>query len=136
MQVLYDNDSIAFLSDYYITPGYPSDSQDTKLQDTHQTATWIREISKTETAFIGSANSGEYLYDKIIQVDVFSRHSQQSAYELASDIEKLLKATASKAFNGSIYKFGISLQSRTSMFNDEIDAWQEMIRFRVQGLYS
>ncbi len=129
LHALLQNDNTISAACDYVTPGLPGLTlQDAKLDGPLQTSIWVRRISKTEEPLIGNEN---FIYDQIIQVDVLSAVSEAMACDLADDIETLLKTTFSK----NNVPLNILLQSRTSLFNDTVGAWHEMIRFRATGAY-
>jgi hypothetical protein len=133
-QILSDNDAINTACDGFIYPGRPGPAiQDASLEGAHQTAVWIRRISKTEKPFVGSVLTGEYLYDQLIQVDVLSRSSEVAAFDLADLVEALLKATSTKTYSGSTRHLNLLLHSRMPVWDDTLLAWVEMVRFRAKG---
>lgn len=135
-QILSDNDSINAAAYGNITPGYPSTLQDSKLASGTPTALWLRDLDKTESSYIGSAHTGEYLYDILFQVDVMSIGSQAEAEALRRKCENLLKATSSKIYGTDTFRFSISLQSRMATRHDDIlSAWVSPLRMRATGIY-
>jgi len=135
-QILSDNDPINAACYGNVTPGYPATLQDSKLTATNPTAVWIRDLDKTESSYIGSAHTGEYLYDILFQVDVMSVGSQSEAEALRRKCENLLKATSSKAYGADTFRFGIELQSRIATRYDSIlSAWVSPVRMRATGIY-
>lgn len=134
-QVLSDDDTINAAAYGNITPGYPATLQDSKLTTTTPTALWLRKLDKTESGYIGSANSKEYYYDILIQIDVMSLTSQAVAEDLGRLAENLLKSTTNKAFNAETWLFSAYLHSHTCRYDDVLCAWVDVIRMRVNGEY-
>lgn len=135
--VLEDNATINLAANGFITIGTPGKTaQDAKLEGANQTAIWLRRISKTENAFFNSSTTGEYQYDQLIQVDVLSKLSQSTAYNLADDVESLIKSTTSKVYGTNTYRLPLLLQGRTAFFEPTLEAWVESITFRAVGTYT
>ena len=135
-QVLSDSSTINAACDGLISSGNPGNTpQDANLEGPHETSIFVRRISKTEEGYLGSVTTGDYKYDLLIQVDVLSKASEATAFDLADKVEALLKSTTSKLFNGATVPLHLSLASRSPQFDDQLGAWLEMLRFRAIGVY-
>ncbi len=135
-KILEDDNTILAACDSHITHGNEGYTlQDAKLTDTKETAIWVFQVSKTEGGYLDSTTNNNWHFDIIMQVDVKSKASYDSARDLADLVETELKTTVEKLYNGATVPLQILLHSRTSLFDDTLGAWVEMLRFRCQGDY-